>query len=141
MTGEISLQGLVLPVGGIKEKCMAAHRNQIKNVILPEKNRMDAEEIPEDLRSEINIHFVKTIDQALELALEDELDMKYLKKEILPFMKAKLWLIYIHHLFLNSLAFKFIIYSIYSKDNKFNSTGVCPVFALNCCSNYKFSSF
>lgn len=49
MTGEISLQGLVLPVGGIKEKCIAAHRNGIKNVILPEKNQKDADEIPKDV--------------------------------------------------------------------------------------------
>ncbi len=50
MTGEISLQGLVLPVGGIKEKCIAAHRNGIKNVILPDKNKRDVDEIPEDVR-------------------------------------------------------------------------------------------
>ena len=49
MTGEMSLQGLVLPVGGIKEKCIAAHRNNLKNVILPEKNRKDTEEIPKDV--------------------------------------------------------------------------------------------
>jgi ATP-dependent Lon protease len=49
MTGEISLQGLVLPVGGIKEKCIAAHRNGIKNVILPEKNKKDSDEIPADV--------------------------------------------------------------------------------------------
>lgn len=49
MTGEISLQGLVLPVGGIKEKCMAAHRNGIKNIILPKQNEKDLTEIPEDL--------------------------------------------------------------------------------------------
>lgn len=49
MTGEISLQGLVLPVGGIKEKCIAAHRNGINNVILPEKNKKDAEDIPKDV--------------------------------------------------------------------------------------------
>ena len=50
MTGEISLQGLVLPVGGIKEKVMAAHRNGLKNVILPKKNEQDIEDVPEDLR-------------------------------------------------------------------------------------------
>lgn len=49
MTGEISLQGLVLPVGGIKEKCMAAQRNGIKNIILPKQNEKDLAEIPEDL--------------------------------------------------------------------------------------------
>lgn len=50
MTGEMSLQGLVLPVGGIKEKCIAAHRNGIKNVILPEKNKKDTDEIPDDVK-------------------------------------------------------------------------------------------
>ena len=50
MTGELSLQGLALPVGGIKEKCMAAHRNGIKNVILPKQNEIDAKEIPQDVR-------------------------------------------------------------------------------------------
>ena len=49
MTGEISLQGLVLPVGGIKEKCIAAHRNGIKNVILPDKNQKDVSDIPKDV--------------------------------------------------------------------------------------------
>lgn len=56
MTGEISLQGLVLPVGGIKEKCMAAHRNGIKNVILPRQNEKDLVEIPEDLAKQMVIH-------------------------------------------------------------------------------------
>ncbi len=58
MTGEISLQGLVLPVGGIKEKCIAAHRNGIKNVILPDKNKKDTDDIPIDVRKEIKFHFV-----------------------------------------------------------------------------------
>ena len=62
MTGEISLQGLVLPVGGIKEKVMAAHRNGLKNVLLPKKNEQDIEDVPEDLRNEITIHFVSTIE-------------------------------------------------------------------------------
>lgn len=51
MTGEISLQGLALPVGGIKEKCMAAHRNGIKNVILPKQNEKDLKDLPDDLKS------------------------------------------------------------------------------------------
>ena len=50
MTGEISLQGLILPVGGIKEKVMAAHRNGLKHVILPKKNEDDLDDVPEDLR-------------------------------------------------------------------------------------------
>jgi ATP-dependent Lon protease len=53
MTGEISLQGLVLPVGGIKEKCIAAHRNGLRVVILPKKNRKDTTEIPEDVRKDL----------------------------------------------------------------------------------------
>jgi ATP-dependent Lon protease len=88
MTGEISLQGLILPVGGIKEKCMAAHRNKIRNVILPAKNREDANEIPSDVRREICIHFVEKIEEALMLALEDNKDPT--KQEILPFFREKL---------------------------------------------------
>ena len=64
----------MLPVGGIKEKCMAAHRNNCTSVILPEKNRKDADEVPYDIRSALTIYFVERIDQALELALENEID-------------------------------------------------------------------
>jgi ATP-dependent Lon protease len=74
MTGELSLQGLVLPVGGIKEKCMAAHRNKIRNVILPSKNREDTKEIPDDVKKELFIHYVDKIEEALYLALEDNRD-------------------------------------------------------------------
>lgn len=77
-----------MPVGGIKEKCMAAHRNRIENVILPDKNREDANEIPEDVRSELKIHFVKRIEEALLLALEDFRDPH--KNEIMPFFREKL---------------------------------------------------
>ena len=63
-----------MPVGGIKEKCMAAHRNKIRNVILPSKNRDAAQEIPEDVRAELTIHFVEKIEEALALALEDNKD-------------------------------------------------------------------
>lgn len=61
MTGEISLQGLVLPVGGIKEKCIAAHRNGIKNVILPEKNKKDIDDIPVDVRGQLKFYFVSRV--------------------------------------------------------------------------------
>lgn len=88
MTGELSLQGLVMPVGGIKEKCMAAHRNKIMNVILPSKNREDAQEIPDDVRQELQIHFVEKIEEALALALEDNKDPN--KQAILPFFREKL---------------------------------------------------
>ncbi len=70
MTGEISLRGLVLPVGGIKEKVLAAKRAGISCVLLPELNRKDLEEIASPLRQKVRFEFVETVDQALHLALE-----------------------------------------------------------------------
>ncbi|MFO0744757.1 MAG: endopeptidase La [Myxococcota bacterium] len=70
MTGEITLRGNVLPVGGIKDKVLAAHRSGITTIILPERNRKDLPDIPESVRSVLTIHFVSRMDQALELALE-----------------------------------------------------------------------
>jgi len=70
MTGEITLRGLVLPVGGIKEKVLAANRAGIKTVILPRKNEKDLEEIPERIRKEMNFKFVQRMDEAIELALK-----------------------------------------------------------------------
>jgi ATP-dependent Lon protease len=72
MTGEISLRGLVLPVGGIKEKVLAAKRAGISIVLLPELNRRDMEEIPTSGREGIRFEFLKTADEALRLALEPE---------------------------------------------------------------------
>ena len=72
MTGEISLRGLVLPVGGIKEKMLAAKRAGITCVLLPEMNRRDLEEIPAAGREGIRFEFLKTADEALHLALEHE---------------------------------------------------------------------
>ena len=72
MTGEISLRGLVLPVGGIKEKMLAAKRAGISCVLLPELNRRDLEEIPAAGRDGIRFEFLKTADEALRLALEPE---------------------------------------------------------------------
>lgn len=69
MTGEITLKGNVLPVGGIKEKVLAAHRAGIRNVILPEKNRPDAEELPDEVRKKLKIDFVDHATQVLDLAL------------------------------------------------------------------------
>lgn len=69
MTGEITLRGNVLPVGGIKEKVLAAHRAGIKAVILPEKNRKDLEDIPEEVRNEMKFHFVQNMTEVLEIAL------------------------------------------------------------------------
>ena len=90
MTGEISLQGLVLPVGGIKEKCIAAHRNGIKNVILPEKNKKDTDDIPPDVRKEIKFYFVTRVQEALEHALEKNIDSEFLREEMTPLFKPKL---------------------------------------------------
>ncbi|HWM28846.1 MAG TPA: S16 family serine protease, partial [Woeseiaceae bacterium] len=72
MTGEISLRGLVLPIGGIKEKVIAAHRAGIKTVMLPERNRKDFEDIPESVRSDLEFRWLKTVDDALEVALAIE---------------------------------------------------------------------
>jgi ATP-dependent Lon protease len=70
MTGEISLRGLVLPVGGIKEKVLAAKRAGISCIVLPELNRKDLEEIPASAQQGIRFEFLKTVDDALALALE-----------------------------------------------------------------------
>ncbi len=70
MTGEITLRGQVLPIGGLKEKLLAAHRGGIKHVIIPEENRKDLEEIPDNVLRKLTIHPVKTIEQVLELALQ-----------------------------------------------------------------------
>jgi ATP-dependent Lon protease len=71
MTGEITLTGEVLPVGGIKEKILAAHRAGVKFLILPEQNKKDYfEDVPEEIRSQLSVNFVKRAEQVLKLALE-----------------------------------------------------------------------
>ncbi len=70
MTGEITLRGQVLPVGGIKEKVLAAHRSGLKCVILPKNNEADLEDIPEEVRKEIQFVFAETVDDVLKAALE-----------------------------------------------------------------------
>jgi ATP-dependent Lon protease len=72
MTGEITLSGKVLPVGGIKEKMLAAHRYGVKTILLPEKNMQDLEELPKKIRSEIKFIPVNHMDEVLKLALEDK---------------------------------------------------------------------
>jgi ATP-dependent Lon protease len=70
MTGEITLTGQVLPIGGLKEKALAAQRNGVHCVIAPALNEQDADDIPEHLRKDLQFHFVSTIDEVLETALE-----------------------------------------------------------------------
>lgn len=74
MTGEISLKGQVLPVGGIKEKLLAAHRAKVKTIIMPEQNKVDLDEIPEEVKQEINFVFVENIMQVFDAALEPKPD-------------------------------------------------------------------
>jgi ATP-dependent Lon protease len=70
MTGEITLQGRVLPIGGLKQKVLAAHAAGITDVIIPERNRADLDDVPEDVREQIEFHPVISIGEVLELALE-----------------------------------------------------------------------
>jgi len=73
MTGEITLSGAVLPVGGIKEKILAAHRAGIKRVLLPKENERDLEDVPEDVRSELSFVTVETVEEVLKAALDIDL--------------------------------------------------------------------
>src|SRR6478736_2813590 len=70
MTGEISLRGRVLPIGGLKEKTLAAHRAGIKRVLVPERNKADLDEVPKEVRDELEFVFVHKLDEVLEAALE-----------------------------------------------------------------------
>ena len=70
MTGEITLRGQVLPVGGIKEKVLAAHRSGLKKVILPKRNEADLEDLPDEVRQSMQFIFVQSVDEVLEAALE-----------------------------------------------------------------------
>src|SRR5712692_3848002 len=69
MTGEVTLQGKVLPIGGVKQKLLAAHRAGLKEVILPRRNEPDLDDVPESVRAEIEIHLVSTVAEVLDLAL------------------------------------------------------------------------
>jgi ATP-dependent Lon protease len=70
MTGEITLRGKVLPIGGVKEKLLAAHRFGIKQIILPKENEKDLQDLPKDILDAINVNLVETMDEVLEIALE-----------------------------------------------------------------------
>jgi ATP-dependent Lon protease len=74
MTGEITLRGKVLPIGGLKEKLLAAHRHGIYEAILPRDNEKDLPDIPENIRKDMKLHFVESMDEVLRLALEREIE-------------------------------------------------------------------
>ncbi len=84
MTGEITLSGLVFPVGGVKEKILAAHRAGIRRIILPDRNEADIEEIPEDVRKELEIIPAKYISDVLKAALETEPTAPKVENYIIP---------------------------------------------------------
>jgi ATP-dependent Lon protease len=72
MTGEVTLQGRVLPIGGLKQKVLAAHAAGLTDVVIPERNRGDLEDVPEEVREEMRFHPVFTVDEVLEIALEPD---------------------------------------------------------------------
>ena len=84
MTGEITLRGNVLPIGGIKEKVLAAHRAGIKRVILPERNRKDLIDVPEEAKNEMEILFVKRMDELLPLVLTEMPKLGVMSAPALP---------------------------------------------------------
>jgi len=76
MTGEVTLQGQVLPVGGIKQKVLAAHRQGLKMVILPRANEIDLDDVPQEVRDELSFVLVEHLDQVLETALAPEVEFE-----------------------------------------------------------------
>ncbi|HET8933876.1 MAG TPA: S16 family serine protease, partial [Polyangiales bacterium] len=73
VTGEITLRGKVLRVDGLKQKCLAAHRAGIKDIVLPKANEPDVDEVPDRIRNDLRIHFVSRVDEVLDLALVEPL--------------------------------------------------------------------
>jgi ATP-dependent Lon protease len=71
MTGEITLRGKVLPIGGVKEKVLAAHRAGVKNIVLPKDNEKDLADIPKNVLDTLNVYMVQTMDEVLKIALAE----------------------------------------------------------------------
>jgi ATP-dependent Lon protease len=84
MTGEITLRGRVLPIGGLKEKVLAAHRAGIKRVLVPERNKADLDEVPQEIKNDLEFIFVSKMDQVLDGALEEKLKPSGEPKEAAP---------------------------------------------------------
>ncbi len=92
ITGEITLRGEILPVGGIREKIIAAHRYGVKNVIIPLENRRDyIEDIPEEVKKSVNVHFVENMDKVFEIVLEKTIKLNNIKSRIIkPYMNPNI---------------------------------------------------
>src|SRR6185437_566954 len=85
MTGEITLRGKVLPIGGVKEKLLAAHRMGLRTIILPRDNEKDLAEVPPEIQAQMSVKFVETMDEVLGLALERPLEPNELEvPEVAP---------------------------------------------------------
>ena len=90
MTGEITLRGLVLPIGGLKEKLLAAHRAGIKKVLIPIENKKDLAEVPDSIKKNMEIIAVKNVDEVLKIALTKNLKrVEWVEVEQLPKNKIK----------------------------------------------------
>ena len=70
MTGEVTLRGRVLAIGGVKEKLMAAHRMGIETILLPKANEKDLNELPGDIREKLDVHLISQVDQAMKIVLQ-----------------------------------------------------------------------
>ena len=79
MTGEVTLQGLVLPIGGVKQKVLAAHRMGLREVILPRRNEGDLDDVPESVRNEMTFHLASRVEDVLAVALEDAAEVPALR--------------------------------------------------------------
>ena len=92
MTGEITLRGKILPVGGIKEKIIAAHRYGIRNVLIPAENEKDfKEDVPDEVKQDIQVFSVDNMDDLLDIVLENPIKIKNIKSRVIrPVLESKL---------------------------------------------------